>query len=80
MASIRTNVDACILATCCHGVCTWQDYVGRDYLHRIMTTVDNTNTTTTTTAAAITASAVGGVATQQQQYKTSEASSTKPNS
>ena len=25
-------VDACILATCCHGVCNWNDYVGRDVL------------------------------------------------
>lgn len=24
------NVDCCIMATCCHGLCTWSDYVGRD--------------------------------------------------
>jgi tRNA:m4X modification enzyme len=42
---LQRPVDACILATCCHGACTWQDYVGRDYLHQIMTT-DHTTTTT----------------------------------
>jgi tRNA:m4X modification enzyme len=26
------NVDVCILATCCHGVCTWDSFVGRDFL------------------------------------------------
>ena len=26
------NVKSCILATCCHGVCSWNDYVGRDFL------------------------------------------------
>lgn len=23
-------VDGCVMATCCHGLCTWNDYVGRD--------------------------------------------------
>ena len=23
-------VDGCVMATCCHGLCTWKDYVGRD--------------------------------------------------
>lgn len=36
MASIRNDVDACLLATCCHGVCDWQHYVGRDYLRKVM--------------------------------------------
>jgi tRNA:m4X modification enzyme len=36
MESIRHNVDSCILATCCHGVCDWQHYVGRDYLRKAM--------------------------------------------
>lgn len=29
---IKNNVTACIMVTCCHGVCVWKDYVGRDYL------------------------------------------------
>jgi tRNA:m4X modification enzyme len=29
---IKDNVTACIMSTCCHGVCDWNDYVGRDYL------------------------------------------------
>jgi len=32
MATTTTNVDGCFLATCCHGVCNWKDYVGRDTL------------------------------------------------
>ena len=23
-------VDGCVMATCCHGLCNWKDYVGRD--------------------------------------------------
>lgn len=26
------QVDACVMATCCHGVCSWDDYVGRNFL------------------------------------------------
>jgi tRNA:m4X modification enzyme len=33
---IKEDVSACVLATCCHGVCTWKDYVGRDYLTEAM--------------------------------------------
>jgi tRNA:m4X modification enzyme len=33
---IKDNVTACIIATCCHGVCFWKDYVGRDYLAAAM--------------------------------------------
>jgi tRNA:m4X modification enzyme len=29
---IRKQVSTCLLATCCHGVCTWEAYVGRDFL------------------------------------------------
>jgi tRNA:m4X modification enzyme len=29
---IKDMVTACIMSTCCHGVCCWKDYVGRDYL------------------------------------------------
>jgi hypothetical protein len=30
------QVSACVMATCCHGACTWDDYVGRDYLCQTM--------------------------------------------
>lgn len=33
---IKEKISACIMATCCHGVCVWEDYVGRDYLHNVM--------------------------------------------
>jgi len=33
---IRHKVDACLIATCCHGVCDYQHYVGRDVLRDIM--------------------------------------------
>lgn len=26
------DVDACVMATCCHGVCAWDLFVGRDFL------------------------------------------------
>ena len=32
LKGIASQVDACIMATCCHGVCTWSEYVGRGYL------------------------------------------------
>ncbi|CAJ1966699.1 unnamed protein product [Cylindrotheca closterium] len=35
---VKERVDACIFATCCHGVCNWCGYVGRDYLRRHMDT------------------------------------------
>lgn len=45
---IKHKVSVCILATCCHGVCKWEDYVGRDYLRAIMQedeeSVDGTGT------------------------------------
>lgn len=37
MEPIKERVGACLLATCCHGVCDWKEYVGRDYLHELMT-------------------------------------------
>jgi tRNA:m4X modification enzyme len=40
LASIRGRVDACVFATCCHGVCDWNHYVGRDYLRRVMESCD----------------------------------------
>ena len=29
---IRHHINGYILATCCHGVCSWDLYVGRDFL------------------------------------------------
>lgn len=26
------KIDACVFATCCHGICDWENYVGRKYL------------------------------------------------
>jgi len=34
--SIRHRLNGCVLATCCHGVCDWSLYVGRDILINIM--------------------------------------------
>jgi len=33
---IRHRIDACLIATCCHGICNWEDYVGRDILREVM--------------------------------------------
>jgi tRNA:m4X modification enzyme len=33
---VRNRIDACLMATCCHGVCNYNDYVGRDYLSRTL--------------------------------------------
>jgi len=32
--SIRNlgSIDGCVMATCCHGLCSWNDYVGRNCL------------------------------------------------
>jgi tRNA:m4X modification enzyme len=52
LASIQDRVSSCIFATCCHGICDWQHYVGRDYLRKIMEKPDdvseNTDNNTTT--------------------------------
>lgn len=32
LRDVSPQVDACVMATCCHGVCTWDDYVGRDHI------------------------------------------------
>lgn len=29
------TIDGCVMATCCHGLCTWTEYVGRDCLIRL---------------------------------------------
>ncbi|KAL7454652.1 hypothetical protein ACHAWC_006273 [Mediolabrus comicus] len=33
------KVDGCIMATCCHGLCTWSDYVGRECLLNLFCSV-----------------------------------------
>jgi tRNA:m4X modification enzyme len=33
---VKHEITACIMATCCHGVCSWKDYVGRDFLMEAM--------------------------------------------
>ena len=34
---IRDQIHVCMMATCCHGVCSWEHYVGRDYLGSVLT-------------------------------------------
>ena len=34
---IRDQIHVCMMATCCHGVCAWEHYVGRDYLGAVLT-------------------------------------------
>lgn len=29
------KIDGCVMATCCHGLCTWNEYIGRDYFLRL---------------------------------------------
>jgi tRNA:m4X modification enzyme len=38
---VKDRVSACVMATCCHGVCNWNDYVGRDYLISAMQSHDD---------------------------------------
>jgi tRNA:m4X modification enzyme len=45
---IRYSVTAVIMSTCCHGVCHWNDYVGRDYLIDAILTKDTTSSTLST--------------------------------
>jgi tRNA:m4X modification enzyme len=40
---IRDRICGCILATCCHGVCAWEHYVGRDYLASAMGCLNTLN-------------------------------------
>ena len=35
IAPYKQNIRGCIFATCCHGVCNWTDYVGKQYLQTI---------------------------------------------
>lgn len=38
MKPVNQKIRGCLFATCCHGICNWNDYVGRDYLQREMKT------------------------------------------
>ncbi|KAL7566683.1 hypothetical protein ACA910_017745 [Epithemia clementina (nom. ined.)] len=42
------KVKSCIMATCCHGVCNWQDYVGRDFLRHALLSPSRRQSTTVT--------------------------------
>jgi len=33
---IRHKINACLIATCCHGICSWQHYIARDILCEVM--------------------------------------------
>jgi tRNA:m4X modification enzyme len=35
---IKHLVSGYVLATCCHGLCSWEHYVGRDFLGKVMST------------------------------------------
>jgi len=39
MKSLSTPIDGCFMATCCHGLCTWSEYVGRDFFIQLFTSV-----------------------------------------
>jgi len=41
LQSISDRIAGCVFATCCHGVCNWTDYVGRDYLLDIFASSDD---------------------------------------
>jgi len=41
MTSVLTATDGCVFATCCHGVCNWNDYVGRDTLVELFNKVSS---------------------------------------
>lgn len=36
LVPIRDKISALLIATCCHGICDWKHYVGRDVLRDIM--------------------------------------------
>jgi tRNA:m4X modification enzyme len=38
LVDVRGRIRACAFATCCHGLCTWDDYVGRNFLGRVIMT------------------------------------------
>lgn len=37
---VTKKVSYVIMSTCCHGACNWQDYVGRDFIQKVMTMDD----------------------------------------
>ena len=39
MKSFSSLIDGCFMATCCHGLCTWSEYVGRDSFIQLFTSV-----------------------------------------
>jgi len=39
MKSLSSPIDGCFMATCCHGLCTWSEYVGRDSFIQLFTSV-----------------------------------------
>ena len=41
VSSISNQIRGCVLATCCHGICSWDEYVGRDYLRQILSKEDD---------------------------------------
>jgi tRNA:m4X modification enzyme len=46
---IRHSVTAVMMSTCCHGVCDWNDYVGRDYLLDVILSHDSNSMPTLST-------------------------------
>lgn len=40
---IKKRIYGCIFTTCCHGVCSWENYVGRDYLVEIFNNLNESN-------------------------------------
>jgi tRNA:m4X modification enzyme len=50
LVDVRGRIRACAFATCCHGLCTWDDYVGRNFLGPIMTRNDIQETQATTSS------------------------------
>lgn len=38
LESIKEKIHSCLLATCCHGLCDWEQYVGRQSLQMTLTT------------------------------------------
>ncbi|CAB9496382.1 m(4)X modification enzyme TRM13 homolog [Seminavis robusta] len=47
---IRDQLQVCLMATCCHGVCTWEHYVGRDYLASVLLAEEKLQNDNTVTA------------------------------
>lgn len=35
LEKLGNSIDGCAMATCCHGLCTWDEYVGRNALLRL---------------------------------------------